>query len=64
MKNQKINGTMRAFRYKKSKGIENLKMVIEEIPSVQRGEVLVRVKATSLNYSDLAMMKGDYVDGL
>ena len=63
MPNQK-NGTMRSFRFEKSKGLEKLKMVTEDIPLVQRGEVLVRVKATSLNYRDLAMLKGDYIDDL
>lgn len=55
---------MRSFRFEKSKGLEKLKMVTEDIPLVQRGEVLVRVKATSLNYRDLAMLKGDYIDDL
>lgn len=59
MLNQDLNSSMRSFRYEKSKGIENLKMVTEDIPSVQRGEVLVRVKANSINYRDMALIKGD-----
>jgi NADPH:quinone reductase-like Zn-dependent oxidoreductase len=36
----------------------------QEIPRPQRGEVLVRVRAVSLNYRDLLLLKGGYpVDG-
>lgn len=64
MANQKNHGSMRTFRFEQAKGIEKLKMAIENIPSIQQDEVLVRVKATSLNYRDLAMIKGDYGDDL
>lgn len=57
---QEPNGTMQSFRVEEPGRIENLKLVAEDIPSVQRGEVLVRVRASSLNYRDLAMIKGEY----
>ncbi|SDW80247.1 alcohol dehydrogenase [Marinococcus luteus] len=50
----------RAFRLREPGSIENLEMAEESMPKVQRGEVLVRVKATSLNYRDLAMVEGGY----
>ena len=50
----------RAFRLREPRSIENLEMTEESMPQVQRGEVLVRVKATSLNYRDLAMIEGGY----
>ncbi len=53
-------GTMRSYRMKKTGSLDHLQMVTEEIPAVQRGEVLVRVKASSLNYRDLALIKGEY----
>ncbi|RSL29412.1 NAD(P)-dependent alcohol dehydrogenase [Salibacterium salarium] len=51
---------MRSIRLEQQGSVENLKMVTEDIPSVQRGEVLVKVKASSLNYRDLAMLKDQY----
>ncbi|MFX3616514.1 MAG: NAD(P)-dependent alcohol dehydrogenase [Sporolactobacillus sp.] len=60
MSNQKIDGVMRSYRVMTTDGARKLRMVTEDIPSVQRGEVLVQVKASSLNYRDLAMIKGEY----
>ncbi|WP_211233930.1 zinc-dependent alcohol dehydrogenase family protein [Salibacterium aidingense] len=57
-------GTMRSIRLEKEGSVENLNMVTEDIPTVQRGEVLVKVKATSLNYRDLAMLKDQYPGGM
>ncbi|WP_217807170.1 zinc-dependent alcohol dehydrogenase family protein [Tuberibacillus sp. Marseille-P3662] len=57
---QNSNKTMRSYRLKDTGSIDNLNLVTEDIPSVQRGEVLVRVKASALNYRDLAMIYGDY----
>jgi alcohol dehydrogenase len=48
----------------KAGSTRKLKLVEEEIPTVQRGEVLVRVKASSLNYRDLAIIKNDYRRGV
>ncbi|MDQ0300350.1 NADPH:quinone reductase-like Zn-dependent oxidoreductase [Salibacterium salarium] len=53
-------GTMRSIRLEKQGSVEHLKMVKEDVPSVQRGEVLVKVKASSLNYRDLAMLNNQY----
>jgi NADPH:quinone reductase-like Zn-dependent oxidoreductase len=39
-------------------GIENLQQVETETPQPQRGEVLVRLHAASLNYRDLIIAKG------
>lgn len=60
---QQPNGTTRSYRLEKLGSLEDLNMLHEDIPSVQRGEVLVQVKAASLNYRDLAMLKGDYPGG-
>lgn len=54
--------SMRSYRFQKSKGIEGFKLVSETIPLAQRGEVLIKVMATSLNYRDLALMKNNYTD--
>ncbi|RSL30113.1 NAD(P)-dependent alcohol dehydrogenase [Salibacterium salarium] len=51
---------MRSIRLEKQGSVEHLKMVTEDIPSVQRGEVLVKVKASSLNYRDLALLNNQY----
>lgn len=41
-------------------GIENLKLAETDVPQPGRGEVLVRVRATSLNYRDLLIIRGHY----
>ncbi|OYD08596.1 alcohol dehydrogenase [Paludifilum halophilum] len=51
---------MHSYRLEKKGSVENLKIGTEEIPAPQRGEVLVRVKASSLNYRDLAIIKDEY----
>lgn len=63
MSSQKIDGVMHSYRVMATDGVKKLKMVTEDIPSAERGEVLVQVKASSLNYRDLAMIKGDYPGG-
>ncbi|RKD69708.1 alcohol dehydrogenase [Sinobaca qinghaiensis] len=50
----------RTFRLEQAGSIEHLKMNEESIPEIGRNEVLVRVKATSLNYRDLALAEGNY----
>jgi len=51
---------MRAYRPDQSGGIEHLRLREEPDPVPQRGEVLVRVRATSLNYRDLLLLGGTY----
>ncbi|CAM3908754.1 zinc-dependent alcohol dehydrogenase family protein [Alkalicoccus chagannorensis] len=41
-----------------------LKLEYESIPEPQRGEVLIRVHATSLNYRDYAILQGMYPGGV
>lgn len=51
---------MRAYRPDQPGGIEHLRLREEPDPVPQRGEVLVRVRATSLNYRDLLLLGGTY----
>lgn len=44
-------------------GLENLKLVERPDPEPGHGEVLVRMRAASLNYRDLLMVKGAYGAG-
>ena len=52
---------MRAYRFDDFKSLDGLRLHEEEMPRQQRGEILVRVRAVSLNYRDLAMVLGRYV---
>ena len=45
---------MRAYELQNAVGIENLKLVTRDVPKAGPGEVIVRLKAASLNYRDLA----------
>jgi NADPH:quinone reductase-like Zn-dependent oxidoreductase len=54
---------MKAYEITETKGIDGLKLNDRPTPKPGYGEVLVRVRATSLNYRDLATVKG-YVQGL
>lgn len=47
---------MRAYELQNAVGIENLKLVDREVPKAGAGEVVVRLKAASLNYRDLAIV--------
>jgi NADPH:quinone reductase-like Zn-dependent oxidoreductase len=51
---------MRAFQVTGSFGLENLKLVELPDPRPGPGQVLVRVRAASLNYRDLVVIKGGY----
>lgn len=51
---------MRAYRFDTLDGLDDLRMREEADPRPQRGEVLVRVHAVSLNYRDIAMPRGLY----
>jgi NADPH:quinone reductase-like Zn-dependent oxidoreductase len=52
---------MRAYRFDNFKSLDDLRSHEEDMPKPQRGEILVRVRAVSLNYRDLAMLLGRYV---
>lgn len=51
---------MKAYRLDDFKGLRDLRMREEAVPSPQRGEVRVRVHAVSLNYRDIAMLRKTY----
>lgn len=51
---------MRAYRFDSLNGLDDLRLREEVDPTPQRGEVLVRVHAVSLNFRDLAMVRGRY----
>jgi len=51
---------MKAFRLHDFTDLNDLKLGEEETPCPQRGEVLVRVHAVSLNYRDIAMLRRRY----
>lgn len=51
---------MRVFEIQGQFGLEALKMVERPEPRPQAGQVLVRVRATSLNYRDLLTVTGKY----
>lgn len=51
---------MKAWEIQGAFGLENLTMVDKERPSLKLGEVRIQVKAASLNYRDLLMVKGEY----
>jgi alcohol dehydrogenase len=51
---------MRAYRFDSFGGLDELRMREEADPQPQRGEVLVRVRAVSLNFRDIAMLRGRY----
>jgi NADPH:quinone reductase-like Zn-dependent oxidoreductase len=51
---------MRAYRFDSFDSLDELRMREEADPRPQRGEVLVRVRAVSLNFRDIAMLRGRY----
>jgi NADPH:quinone reductase-like Zn-dependent oxidoreductase len=51
---------MRAYRLQQFGGPDGLALVARDIPSPSLGEVLVRVRASSLNYRDLIILSGGY----
>lgn len=52
---------MKAYRFDQAGSIDHLTLHDEPEPTPQRGEVLVRIRASSLNYRDIAMVHGNYV---
>jgi NADPH:quinone reductase-like Zn-dependent oxidoreductase len=49
---------MKTYEITDPKGIDSLKLVERPTPKPGPGEVLIRVRATALNYRDLALVKG------
>ena len=45
---------MRSYRFDDFTRLDDLRLHEEDMPRPQRGEILVRVRAVSLNYRDLA----------
>ncbi|WP_337186894.1 NAD(P)-dependent alcohol dehydrogenase [Phenylobacterium sp.] len=52
---------MRAYRFDQPDSLDSLRAREEPVGEPQRGEVLVRVRAVSLNYRDIAVILGRYV---
>ncbi|MBI3677414.1 MAG: NAD(P)-dependent alcohol dehydrogenase [Proteobacteria bacterium] len=55
---------MRALEVLEPGGLDNLKLVEKPEPKPGAGEVLVRIRAASLNFRDLLMVNGAYGGGL
>ena len=51
---------MRAYRFDALMSLDDLHLYDEPEPALQRGELLLRVRAVSLNYRDVAMPLGTY----
>ncbi|NEO29515.1 MAG: NAD(P)-dependent alcohol dehydrogenase [Symploca sp. SIO3C6] len=51
---------MKAYEVQSNTGIDALKLVKKPEPKFGQGQVLVRVRATSLNYRDLLVVQGAY----
>ncbi len=51
---------MKAYRFDDFHSLDDLRLHDEAEPRPQRGELLIRVHAVSLNYRDIAMVKGRY----
>jgi NADPH:quinone reductase-like Zn-dependent oxidoreductase len=49
---------VKAYRLNDFSGLEDLKLRDEDAPRPQRGEVLIRVHAVSLNFRGIAMLRG------
>jgi NADPH:quinone reductase-like Zn-dependent oxidoreductase len=56
-------GSMKAVEAS-SFSIDSLAVVERPIPAPKRGEILIRVKAVTLNYRDLAVLSGSYMPAL
>jgi NADPH:quinone reductase-like Zn-dependent oxidoreductase len=54
---------MKLYEISEAKGIDHLKLTERPTPKPGPGEVLLRVRAVSLNYRDLAIVKG-YLGGM
>jgi NADPH:quinone reductase-like Zn-dependent oxidoreductase len=54
---------MQVYRLPKAAGIDCLELQQADMPRPARGQVLVRMRAASLNYRDLMVAKGTYARG-
>lgn len=54
---------MKLYRFPKADGIDSLTLAEADIPRPGRGQVLVRMRAASLNYRDLMVASGRYARG-
>lgn len=54
---------MKVWRFASHGAIDNLVLHEEEVPTPARGQVLVRMRAASLNYRDLMIATGRYARG-
>ncbi|BBZ26474.1 NADPH:quinone oxidoreductase [Mycolicibacterium madagascariense] len=52
---------MRVYRFDELTGVDGLRRHDEEMPRPQRGELLLKVRAVSLNYRDIAIARKEYV---
>jgi NADPH:quinone reductase-like Zn-dependent oxidoreductase len=52
---------MRVYRFDNSRGLDGLHLYDEPVLSPQRGELLLKIRAVSLNYRDIAIPLGRYV---
>jgi NADPH:quinone reductase-like Zn-dependent oxidoreductase len=55
---------MNLYEIRETKGIDSLIRIERDVPKPGAGEVLVHVRAVSLNYRDLLIAKGQYARGL
>ena len=51
---------MKAYELQETTGTDGLHLVEKPMPAADSGEVLVRLKAATLNYRDLLILKGGY----
>lgn len=51
---------LQAYRLLNEFGIDHLKLIEDRLPALSPGEVLVKMRAASLNYRDLLVVKGLY----
>ena len=56
--NPPMHSYMRAWELEKACGIENLRLVDKPAPKAGKGQIVVGMKAASLNYRDLLILKG------
>jgi NADPH:quinone reductase-like Zn-dependent oxidoreductase len=58
-----MENRMKFYRFPKPDGIETLTLAERDVPRPARGQVLVRMRAASLNYRDLMVASGRYARG-
>jgi NADPH:quinone reductase-like Zn-dependent oxidoreductase len=52
---------MRVYRFDELSGVDGLRLHDEDSPAPQRGELLLKVRAVSLNFRDIAIARREYV---